>query len=59
MVLGPSTSSGIGCRTTGIATTRVILKLQPMVARRLIEEFLALSHPDSATVAGTFSYTGR
>ena len=35
------------------------LKLRRMVARRLFEESLALSRPDTAIVTGAFSYTGR
>ena len=35
------------------------LKLRRMVARRLFEESLALSRPDTEIFAGAFSYTGR
>ena len=35
------------------------LKLRRMVARRLFEESLALSRPDTAIVTAAFSYTGR
>ena len=58
-VAGASTSSGICCRTTRTATTRVILKLRQKVVRRSLKELLTLPHPDTGIVTGAFSFNGR